>query len=314
LMTLWQMMAVGALAVSLDSPPESILYRTTVAMMFLQLFITYLWWSVGIYDKQHRKRNLPYTFWFLAAFVLLIVTFWVPFPYKRLIFWAALAINYLPFTLMAKQFNRSRTDFTLSSNMTERFGLLTIIIFGEAILGVINGVSHLVDLDIYAWLRFGLGILIIFALWWIFFSTVADRECKKGMLEGNAISLLYLPTLASLGMVGAAFPALMENLPTRGSYFASPLQIIYGTSIAIFLCCVTAISRFLVYPHEYEKPKRSVQFLLILTGVANLLLMLLFPVLPVFFYLLCVFISLVFVVVMMTRSWSRIELNNLSQK
>jgi len=312
-MTLWQMMAVGALAVTLDSPPESILNRTTIAIMFLQLFITYLWWSVGIYDKQHRKFNLPYTFWFLTAFVLLIITFWVPFPYKRIIFWVALVINYLPFALTARRLEKDNTDYTLSSNMSERLGLFTIIIFGEAILGVINSVSHSAVLDIYIGLYFGLGILIIFALWWIFFSTIADRECKKGMWAGNAISILYLPTLASLSMIGAAFPALMENITTRENCFSNPLQFIFGTSISLFLCCVTAISRFLIYPPEYEKSKKMVQLFLILIGAINLLLMFLFPVLPILFYLLCVFISLMVVIVLITSNWFRIELNRLSE-
>ena len=124
-MTLWQMMAVGALAVCLDSPSESILNRTTISIMFLQLFITYLWWSVGIYDKLHRKFNLPYTFWFLSAFVLLLITFWVPLPYKRIIFWLTLVINYLPFALTARRLKKESMDYTLSSNMTERLGLFT---------------------------------------------------------------------------------------------------------------------------------------------------------------------------------------------
>jgi low temperature requirement protein LtrA len=312
-MTLWQMMAAGALAVTLDSPPESIIIRTTLAIMFLQLFITYLLWSVGLYDKQHRKLNRPYTFWFLAALVLLVVTFWIPFPYKRLVYFMALGFNFIPFVLSARKLKKEKVEFTLSSNMTERLGLFTIIVFGEAILGVINGVSHIAELTVHVWLCFGLGILIVFALWWIFFSTIADRECKKGMWAGNIMSLIYIPMLASLGLVGASFPTLMENTTTNENYFSSPLQIIFGTSITIFLCCITGVSRFLIYTQEYEKPKKFVQLLLIVIGIINVLLMFLIPVLPVLFYLLCVFTSLLIVIIIMTRSWFRIELKNLNQ-
>lgn len=157
-MTLWQMMAVGALTVTLDSPPESIIVRSTFAIMFLQLLITYLLWSVGLYDKEHRKLNRPFTVWFLTAFVLLVVTFWIPFPYKRFVFFTALGLNYLPFALTAMRLKKDKVEFTLSSNMTERLGLLTIILFGEAILGVINGVSYMAELDVYVWLCFGTGI------------------------------------------------------------------------------------------------------------------------------------------------------------
>jgi low temperature requirement protein LtrA len=52
LMTLWQMMAVAALIVCLDSPQDGMLFRTTIALMVLQLFITYLWWSVAFTTKR----------------------------------------------------------------------------------------------------------------------------------------------------------------------------------------------------------------------------------------------------------------------
>jgi len=282
--------------------------------MFLQLFITYLWWSVGIYDKQHREGNRPFTRSFLAAFALLAVTFYVPFPLKRIIFLTALGINYLPFLLMVKRLGKNGDEFSLSSNMTERLGLFTIIIFGEAILGVINGVSHIADLHMNVWVCFGLGILVVFALWWIFFSTIADHDCKKGVWAANVVSFLYIPMLASLGMVGAAFPALLRNVTAKENYFSNPLQLVFGASITIFLCCITAISRFLVHPSEFEKSKRYVQSLLIIIGTVNLLLMFLFPMLSVSLYLLCVFASLMIIIVVMTRSWFHIELDKLNQK
>lgn len=150
-------------------------------------------------------------------------------------------------------------------------------------------------------------------MWWIFFSTIADRECKKGMWAGNIMSLIYIPMLASLGMVGASFPALMKHNLANENYFSNPLQILFGTSITLFLCCITGVSRFLIYPHEYEKPKKFVQVLLIVVGIINLLLMFLLPVLPVLFYLLCVFASLLLVVIITTQNWFRIELKKLNQ-
>jgi hypothetical protein len=43
-------------------------------------------------------------------------------------------------------------------------------------------------------------VLIVFALWWIFFSIIADRESQGGFLNANLIELTYIPTLASLGL------------------------------------------------------------------------------------------------------------------
>lgn len=311
-MTLWQMMAAGALAVTLDSPPDRMLERTTAAILFLQLFITYLWWSVGIYDKEHRALNRPYTVWFLCAFALLAATFWIPLPYKRGVFLVVLVINYLPYALTAFRLSRRKVEFSLSSSMTERLGLFTIIIFGEAILGVINSVSHLDELGPDLWVFFGLGILVIFALWWIFFSTIADRECKQGMWAGNVVSFLYIPMLASLGMAGASFPSLLKNMANGAPLFTSPLQIVFGVSVALFLCCITAVSRYLEHPPEYDNSKKFVQRLLIAIAGGNVLLVLLFPLLSPLIYLLLVFTSLMIIIVVMTRSWFKVELRKLS--
>ena len=95
----------------------------------------------------------------------------------------------------------------------ERLGLLTIIVFGEAILGVIGGTGRLMLIVNWnVWISFVLGILVVFSLWWIFFALVADRENEKGFIKGQLLLLLFIPTLASLGMTGASFPGVMAGL------------------------------------------------------------------------------------------------------
>lgn len=314
LMTLWQMVAVGALAVTLEDLSEDLVYRVTFALLFLQIYITYLWWSVGIYDKHHRKLNVPYTVSFLLAFVLLILTLFIPFPYKRLVFWIALLLNYLPFVLTALRFKRTGASLSLSPSMTERLGLLTIIVFGEAILGVINSISNIEMRSTTVWVCFVFGILIVFGLWWIFFSTVADRACKNGMFAGNAVALSYIPTLASLGMVGASFPSLLKNIIAEETCYSNPLQILFGVSIASFLFFVTVISRYLVFPVEYEVSRKRMQLLLIAAGCLNLLLMFVFPFVPLYLYLFFVLCSLLIVIVEMTRIWFKIELIHIAEQ
>ncbi|MBK9984841.1 MAG: low temperature requirement protein A [Saprospiraceae bacterium] len=100
----------------------------------------------------------------------------------------------------------------MSSSMMERMGLITIIVFGEAILGVTSGVTGMEDMNALIWANFGLGILVVFMLWWIFFALIADRESKRGFLTGQTMLILFIPVLASLGMTGASFPGVIEGL------------------------------------------------------------------------------------------------------
>src|SRR4029078_12623190 len=67
LMTLWQMMIIAALAITIDHPTGKPYFNTTIVLMIMQLYITYMWWSVGIYDKSHRQYNKPYAIVYLLA-------------------------------------------------------------------------------------------------------------------------------------------------------------------------------------------------------------------------------------------------------
>jgi low temperature requirement protein LtrA len=309
-MTLWQMVAVGALAVTLSSAPEHFTHNVTIAFMFLQLFITYLWWSIGIYDKKHRKLNVPYTVCYLTATAILLITLFLPAELVRPLQWFALGLNYTPFVYTAFRIRNTTDNFSLSANMTERLGLFAIIVFGEAILGVINSLSGMEHLTPTAWICFGLGVLIVFELWWIFFAVIADREAKSGMINANILSFLYIPTLASLGMIGAAFPSLFNF---HEHEYGLVLRIIFGLSIAIFTCNIAALSQYLHFSAHLEKYKKKSQRLILAVGVLNLLLLWLIAERGSILYLSCVFLSLLLVVVIFTHVWFKGELNKITE-
>src|SRR6185436_3886800 len=85
LMTLWQMMIIAALAITIDQSSSKLYANTTIVFMIMQLFITYLWWSVGFYDREHRKYNRPYTIFFLVAFALMGASLVLPQQWLKLI-------------------------------------------------------------------------------------------------------------------------------------------------------------------------------------------------------------------------------------
>ena len=96
------------------------------------------------------------------------------------------------------------------------------------------------------------------------------------MLRGIIVGVIYIPTLASLGMIGVSFSAVLGNAHQQDNSLQT-LQIVFGAGIAGFLLCTTAISRYLVYPKEYEKPRKVLQPLLVIIGGVNLLLILFLP-------------------------------------
>ncbi len=313
-MTLWQILVVAALIVTLNGPATTLRYNATIAIMVMQLYITYLWWSVGIYDKAHRKLNRPYTICYLASLALMFVTLYLDQPWLRIVFYVTLLLNFLPPFFLKGRLKKSSIQLDLTSSMTERLGLFTIIIFGETILGVINGIGALEKLNAHVWLNFSLGILIIFALWWIFFALIADRESRKGFITGYFVELSYIPTLMALGMIGASFSRLFAVFENANDPNALWIKNIFAASFCVFLIGITIISQFMEYQQAYYNRKKKVQLILLSIAIAILLLTISGLITHLLTYLLIILVMVISVIVIITRIWLGIELGNLKDE
>src|SRR6476620_4067544 len=262
LMTLWQVMIISALAVTIDQPSPTWYVNTTIVFMVMQLYITYLWWSVGFYDRSHRRYNRPFTILFLLALALMGLSLFVPRPWVKLIAVIVIICNYMPPFIAHRLLRKSSLDLSLSSSMSERLGLFTIIVFGEVVLGVVNGISKVNNLNFSVWLNFALAISIVFALWWIFFAMTSNRNAKTGFVNATLLELLCIPTLMSLGLIAARFSYLFEPNETD-----QPLNILFASAIATFLIGIGLIMGLLEYAEIFNLIKRPARLSLLVAGV-----------------------------------------------
>lgn len=287
LMTLWQMMIVAALAVTIGSEDEFIGTATIVVLMAMQLFITYQWWSVGLYDKEHRKYNIPYTVFYLLALGLLALCVLQPQAYSVYIIPAVIVLNYLPPFISSRLLRRHSLDLHLSSSMTERLGLFTIIVFGEVVLGVVNGMNGVQLASLNSLMCFALAITLVFALWWLFFTLISNRNAKKGFVLATLLELLYVPTLVSLGVVAASFSRLIVIDEVAGR-----LGVMFGYATGIFLTCIALMMGMLEYPATINPIKRRVRTSLFLCSCVLWVVALFGGLLPVVYYLLLILLLL----------------------
>jgi low temperature requirement protein LtrA len=278
LMMLWQMMIIAALAITINKTHENYVF-ITIVFMIMQLYITYQWWSVGFYDKSHRKYSWPYTVLFLLSFCLMGLSLFISHSWLKIIFPLILICNYAPPFITHKLLLRSAQDLDLSSSMFERLGLFTIIIFGELVLGVVNGINEIEILNFSDWLNFAIGISVIFSLWWIFFTFISSREVKKGLDKASLLEILYIPGLISLGIIGASFTVFF------GKDFESSMQQIIGFGIAVFLFCIFLLMKLLEYPDVFDTLKQPMRFSLLVTALLFFVVSLINFTLPVTYYL-----------------------------
>jgi len=231
--------------------------------MILQFFITYAWWSVGFYDKSHRRYSKPYTILFLISLALMALSLFTERPWMKFLGVAVIICNYVPPFIAHRLLRQSSLDLSLSWSMAERLGLFTIIVFGEVVLGVVNGISKVKHLNFTAWLDFALAISVVFALWWIFFGLMSGRNAKPGFVTATLLELLCIPTLMSLGLIAARFSYLYDSNAADQA-----LNIVFNCAVGTFLIGVNLMIGLLDYPDIFDSVRRLVRISLILTAIA----------------------------------------------
>ena len=66
--------------------------------------------------------------------------------------------------------------------MVERFGILTIIVLGEVIAGVVQGIASHQQLTWVIGIIAALRMLIAIGIWWVYFDFVSSHSPKKGLI------------------------------------------------------------------------------------------------------------------------------------
>ncbi|MEO9020859.1 MAG: low temperature requirement protein A, partial [Ginsengibacter sp.] len=230
-------------------------------------------------------------------------------PYIRILFYLALLLNYSPPFVAYFLLKRKADALLLSSSMAERLGLFTIIVFGEVVLGVINGIIALHDLSVIAWVQFVLAISIVFALWWLFFTIVSDRQCKDGLLNSSIFELLFIPTLIGLGMLGASFSDLFKyfNEPGTQSVWVTKS---FAFSISLFLLGIWAMMSFLNYQKIFIPFKKVAKRAFFSTAVLIIVLTSLSLQIALVFHLLIVLVILVGLILYLNAIWYKKMMKN----
>jgi low temperature requirement protein LtrA len=153
----------------------------------------------------------------------------------RIWLWAAaILVEVLtPSTTVAHQ---SRLPLLSTSKFPERFGLFTIIVLGEAIVGVINGLSEVHDEARFTASTAAAGVLglaIVFGLWWVYFDFVARRPPRASIRAALAWVYLHLVTVTTVTMASVGISLVIVDAQT--SDLAADSRRLLGMSVGVAL-------------------------------------------------------------------------------
>jgi low temperature requirement protein LtrA len=304
--TFLQMLAVAAATITIEDSFNG--YHTAFAIAFscIQVLITYLWWSVGFYDRSHRVFNKFYTINYTIALVLLIASAFFDYHTAVILWVVVLLLNLTPGLTGARTIVRVLKErgqtFSASAALVERFGLFTIIVLTESILGTITGIAEVKDQHPVAWIAFIIGIFIAFLLWCIYFDMTSEQETKKGYQYLQWLVFLHFPLLASLGIVGAILKTILADIETNVPIH---IQWMFCIAIAVIVGTIVAIAAIMKEEEEDRSYIKPVSRILIVVGLIVLLVPIAGNYLNAIAFLAVIAVLLLVPVVIGIKSWVR---------
>ena len=178
------MLASAALAVSLPA----------AATGFVVAYVAVKAIMVGLYERarRHADTRLARRFcgWCVLAYgisgALWLLSLALPDPYRQMLWALGLAVEIGFPAVGPSEFAEMPFD---AAHIPERYGLFTLIVFGESIvvttLGIGSGSSALVA---------GIAFVIACALWWMYFDRIEDNQLG-GAIRPNLLFIYGHPGL-----------------------------------------------------------------------------------------------------------------------
>jgi len=223
-----------------DGPAFALTYSAFLAVM------TWLWHTVRRQDVTERLELADETGRYVVAMAvsaaLMAASACLP-ALPRLIVWAALVVGWVV-TLL--RMGRSRIGLsrgmTPTDSLVERFGTFAIIVLGEVVFGVVEGLSraHRDPETIFT----GLVALVVgFGFWWIYFDVVGGRLPKgDGRSLANWI-LGHHPVVLSIAAAEVGMVSLIAHAHDPST--PAPTAWLLSGAVSLGLVALVVISRSL---------------------------------------------------------------------
>jgi low temperature requirement protein LtrA len=178
-----------------------------------QVVQTGLWYTVWRQDRRDHPEFLAaaggYVVGMGVSVAVILASAFLPAT-PRLVVWAGLAVAWIVGIVLAARSSRVGLGLTPTDSLVERFGLFTIIVLGEVVIGVVAGLSA-AERDAKTIVTGMLALWMGFGFWWIYFDLVGGRLPRA---DGGALSnwvMSHLPITLSITAAGAGMVSLIAH-------------------------------------------------------------------------------------------------------
>jgi low temperature requirement protein LtrA len=123
--------------------------------------------------------------------------------------------------------------------MIERFDLFTIIVLGEVVVGVVNGIADAGRTPI-AVVTGILGLGIGFAYWWSYFDLVGARRVSSDRGAPSRWLIGHLPVTMTIAATGGVMVSMVEH--AAEGHAPPPAAMVLSSSVAVGVLALVLIA------------------------------------------------------------------------
>ncbi|MGW2253697.1 low temperature requirement protein A [Kitasatospora sp. NPDC001660] len=220
---------------------RGIAFAVNAGVLFAVLAVLWLFAARGDSPEFRRPSMLFVTGTALCA-VVAAVSAALPAGI-RVLTWALLALAYLTgfAVLIGTATPVQATALTVTDALTERFGLLIIIVLGETVTGVVDGLAH--EPTTALTVAVGLVAVVVgFGAWWTYFDFAGHRPPRPTRTSTVQWMLVHLPLTAAMAAMGAAMVSLVEHAHDSRTPAATAWVLCGGAATALCATMLLAAS------------------------------------------------------------------------
>jgi low temperature requirement protein LtrA len=218
-------------AVGSDGQAFALVYAAFLAVM------TWLWQSVRAQDTaEFQGITRRYVLVMLASTVVIATSAFLP-PDTRLMVWGLYALAFVGFFEVLGFNPAFGRGVVPTRSMAERFGLFTIIVLGEVVIGVVEGLSH-TERNLITIATGVLALGIGLGFWWIYFDVIGNRMPRHTGRSVAGWTLIHLPITLAIAATGAGMVGLLEHAQDP----RTPQNIAWLISAAVAMTMLSTIA------------------------------------------------------------------------
>jgi low temperature requirement protein LtrA len=230
------MLAIAALAVNVGNVESGSTTGFALSYVVVRVIVIGLYMRARAAVPEARELSTFYIGGFTIGTALWVASLPVSAPARYWLWGVGLAIEVATPLLARRLIERIPPH---ASHIPERFGLFTMIVFGESVVAVAVGTAT-TNWEIDSALTACLGFVAVATLWWIYFDFV-DRESplRHGVARGQTYVYGHLPLLAALTCAGVGVK--LAILAAADADLSNDARVTLAGGVAVLLLVLSVI-------------------------------------------------------------------------